>query len=436
MTTAPSGGLRALFSQGYTFGYSSVDLYRILHDHVLDSDSPNFGAPLGVFAHDRKLATAADRTVVALNVDTLYSSAWIDLRGGPTVLVVPPFGEDRYVSAELFDLYTYIVGYVTPRTHGRSGGRYFLVGPGWSGDTPDGIEEVFRSPTELMLVFMRTQLLDAEDIAAVHELQDEFALESSTPATAPAPMPSLPEPIDVRATPTTRFFDILGWMLSFMPPLEQDRELRERLTAAGVGRSDWSATLADDDTAQVLAGMAEGAAQLSARVATVRSSAELFGSRDFFAGDHVSRSVGAMLGILGNAAEEYLGVGYAGDDHGKPFDGATYDYEITFQPGDEPPVGAFWSITLYDADRFLYDNHLDRYKVDGTTLAEIEPAADGGRTILIRHDEPLPDQVAGWLPCPATPFTLTFRTYLPGAPVRDGSWSPPPVRRHPRLDPS
>ena len=166
----------------------------------------------------------------------------------------------------------------------------------------------------------------------------------------------------------------------------------------------------------------------------MRSSAELFGSRAFFAGDNLSRSVGAMLGILGNAAEEYLGVGYAGDDHGEPFDGSRFDYAITFRPGDEPPVGAFWSITLYDADRFLYDNRLERYKVDGTTLAGVAPAADGSRTLLIRHREPGADQVAGWLPCPATPFTLAFRTYLPGEAVRDGSWSPPPVRRLPRSE--
>ena len=244
----------------------------------------------------------------------------------------------------------------------------------------------------------------------------------------------MPEPIDVRAAPTTRFFDVLGWMLSFMPPLDEDRRLRERLAAVGIGRPDWSTTLADDETSEVLAGMAAGAEQLSARAATVRSSAELFGSRAFFAGDNLSRSVGAMLGILGNAAEEYLGVGYAGDDHGEPFDGSRFDYAITFGPGDEPPVGAFWSITLYDADRFLYDNRLDRYKVDGTTLAGVAPAADGSRTLLIRHREPGPDQVAGWLPCPATPFTLAFRTYLPGEAVRDGSWSPPPVRRLPRSE--
>jgi hypothetical protein len=189
MVTTENDDLQQLISQGYVFGYSSVDLYRILHDHALDPDAPAFKAPVGVFAHDRELATAADRTVVALNVDTLYSSAWIDLRSGPTVLVVPPFGENRYVSAELFDLSTFIIGYVTPHTHGRHGGRYLLVGPGWSGDTPQEIDEVFQSPTELMLVFVRTQLLDTADIDAVHDLQDRYALEPTTPAASPAPMP-------------------------------------------------------------------------------------------------------------------------------------------------------------------------------------------------------------------------------------------------------
>ena len=73
MATSEVIDLRALCDQAYVYGYASVDLYRILHDQALDPASPIHKAPLGVLAHERALATAADRTVVALNVDTLYS---------------------------------------------------------------------------------------------------------------------------------------------------------------------------------------------------------------------------------------------------------------------------------------------------------------------------------------------------------------------------
>ena len=48
-------------------------------------------------------------------------------------------------------------------------------------------------------------------------------------------------------------------------------------------------------------------------------------------------------------------------------------------------------------------------------------------TIDVRHDRPGEDRVANWLPCPAGAFGLTFRTYLPRAAIRDGSWTAPPV---------
>ena len=50
-------------------------------------------------------------------------------------------------------------------------------------------------------------------------------------------------------------------------------------------------------------------------------------------------------------------------------------------------------------------------------------------TLHIQHESPGPDREANWLPCPAGPFSLTFRTYLPRAEIRDGTWTAPPVRK-------
>ena len=161
----------------------------------------------------------------------------------------------------------------------------------------------------------------------------------------------------------------------------------------------------------------------------VRSSGEIFGSRQLFAGDHLARATGAFLGILGNAAEEYLGVGYQADARGRPFDGARR-YTITFAPGGLPPVSAFWSITVYDADKHLYANEIDRYVISSRHIARMNPDSDGGVTIDLQHEAPALGRVANWLPCPPGPFGLTFRTYLPGESIRSGAWTPPPVKPH------
>ena len=86
-------------------------------------------------------------------------------------------------------------------------------------------------------------------------------------------------------------------------------------------------------------------------------------------------------------------------------------------------MDAFWSITVYDADRFLYANELGRYVLGSRQLAGMARDRDGGITIDVAHARPAEDRVTDWLPCPAGPFVLTFRTYLPGAPIRDGSWT-------------
>ena len=79
------------------------------------------GGP-GLVARDR-LATAADRAVVAPNNDTLYASGWFALAAGDVTVeaeaMAPP---DRYWSVMLLDAYTH-VAYVCRRLHGRAGAR-------------------------------------------------------------------------------------------------------------------------------------------------------------------------------------------------------------------------------------------------------------------------------------------------------------------------
>ena len=72
----------------------------------------------------------------------------------------------------MFDLYTYILGYVSPRTNGTRGGRFLVISPGGSGDFPgnDGLP----CPTALCLVLLRTELFGDAD-RAVAAFQDGCA---------------------------------------------------------------------------------------------------------------------------------------------------------------------------------------------------------------------------------------------------------------------
>lgn len=425
--------VRELAHRAYVWGYPMVDLYAILRSHVLDPSSGEYRAPLNQVGHVRTLGTPDDKVVVAPNLDTPYSFAWLDLRAEPVVVTVPPFEPNRYLSLQISDLYTWIVGYVTPRTNGRGGGDFLIAREAWKGDVPPGIRKVFRSPTDLALGFFRTQLLSPDDLPNVHRLQDRIIVRplSVYLAKPGAPLPrGMPEPVapmDVRKTPTDpAFFNILNWMLQFMPVLPEEVDLRRDMATIGVVAGE---PFRPDATMQaaVIAGMQDGVAEIERYGAQVRSSAEIFGSREYLGNNYLARAAGAMLGMLGNAAEEFLGVGYPADANGKPFDGHKR-YRIHFKPDELPPVDAFWSITVYTPQRQPYANALGRYTINTPMVPSLLRDADGGFTIDIQHDSPGAEREANWLPVPQGPFILTFRAYQPREEIRNGSWrAPPPV---------
>ena len=220
------------------YGLPTVDLYRILHDFALDPASPEFKAPLNDVFHSRRLADPEDRSIVAMNVDTPYSYAWLDLRSEPVVLTVPAFEPERYLSAQLIDLYTYILGYISPRTNGHRGGEFLIAGPSWTEDDPPDMR-VFRCPTDLCLVLIRTQLFDEQDMPNVAALQQAVSvapLSATQGHAAPGAAGALAPiaPVDVRAAADLRFFDVLDWMLALMPALPEDRDLRDRMAHIGL----------------------------------------------------------------------------------------------------------------------------------------------------------------------------------------------------------
>ena len=77
----------------------------------------------GVINHTDDLATPNDRAIVVPNNDTLYSSAWYDLRHGDLIIDVPAMDHSRrYWNVMILDGYTH-VAYICRRHHGVAGSR-------------------------------------------------------------------------------------------------------------------------------------------------------------------------------------------------------------------------------------------------------------------------------------------------------------------------
>lgn len=74
-----------------------------------------------------------------------------------------------------------------------------------------------------------------------------------------------------------------------------------------------------------------------------------------------------MAGLGANPPEDAVYPLNVADADGQPLDG-DHAYRLHFDKDELPPVGAFWSVTMYDADGFQAANPLNRFALgDATT---------------------------------------------------------------------
>ncbi len=114
------------------------------------------------------------------------------------------------------------------------------------------------------------------------------------------------------------------------------------------------------------------------------------------------------------------------DEAGKPLDG-TYTYTLHFEKDALPPVGAFWSVTVDDADGFQVANPLNRFALSSWMPLKHNP--DGSLDLYFQNESPGAGKEANWLPAPKGPFNLLMRLYAPKSEALTGKWNPPPVTR-------
>ncbi|MCA9010411.1 MAG: DUF1254 domain-containing protein [Planctomycetaceae bacterium] len=121
-------------------------------------------------------------------------------------------------------------------------------------------------------------------------------------------------------------------------------------------------------------------------------------------------------------------IGNAENDGLKP-DGSK-KYTLRFEPGQLPPVNAFWSMTMYRMPEILHvDNPIDRYLLNAPILDQFKRDADGGLTLYFQHELPGEDKESNWLPAPEGWFMVVMRLYWPKQEALNGTWTPPQLQR-------
>ena len=95
--------------------------------------------------------------------------------------------------------------------------------------------------------------------------------------------------------------------------------------------------------------------------------------------DYLNRTAISKSSMYQNTAAETQYNLREFDSEGKSFDGNN-QYTVTFAKGQVPPVKGFWSLTLYNDEKFFFSNPLDRFSL-GTKNKTLKYAADGSLTL-------------------------------------------------------
>jgi len=439
---------RAIAEDGFIYGLPLVMNYAVLYEFNVDKNSSQYKAPFNQIKNEARVFTYKDTAVVTPNSDTPYSGLSLDLRAEPVVISVPAVGKERYYSVQLVDGNTYNYGYIGSRTTGTEPGDYLVAGPDWKGETPAGINKVFRSSTPFGLTIFRTQLFNADDMPNVVKIQAGYKVQPlSAYLNQPAP-PAAPKIDFVPATTSgikDNFYAYLDAALQFVPETPQNKNIRARLASIGIGPGktfDFK-DLSAEHKAAVLLGMKAGSDKVNALVANGgkdqngwRVGGLAGGDSAFYNNDWLKRAGTAMGGIYANDPAEAMYPATRKDSSGETLDTSKHNYTVTFPAGQLPPVNAFWSVTMYDGKtQLLIENPINRYLINSPMLPGMKKNKDGSLTLHIQKDSPGKALESNWLPAPDGPVYLAMRLYWPKTeppsilPAGEGSWQPPGIVR-------
>jgi hypothetical protein len=386
----------------------------------------------------RQFPDANSRDVVRLNVDTLYTTAFMDMAKGPWVFEMAA-NDQRYELMPFMDAWTNVFAAPGTRNTGTAGGRFLLAGPGWQGSVPEGLTLV-RSPTRIVWLLGRTQTNGAADYPAVHRLQDGLTLRTLAawqagqfeplPAWQPAAVKPAPPVLQMQAMSVENFFARLAVLLVDNPPAAADGPMVVKLARIGVAPGqppDWGV-------------LDRWGVSLGRWIANWTVARELKKPRDLVRGwstppsmlgnygtYYNTRAVVAMVGLGANLPADATYPNTRVDAAGQALNGR-HRYRLHFNAGELPPVNAFWSVTAYGADDFLIDNPLHRHALGDRDSLVFNP--DGSLDLHVQAEPPDGNRKNNWLPVKADePFLLNARLYWPKPSALDGTWGMPAVER-------
>lgn len=432
--------VREIASEAYMYFYSLISMI-VTRDVLTNTPAGHgYGGPMNTIVNIRAFPGANDRGVVRPNFDTLYSSAFIDLSSGPMILQTGDT-KGRYFLLPLLDAWSNVFAVPGKRTSGTGAQTYALVTPDWKGSLPSGVQ-VIVAPTSFVWMIGRTQTNGPSDYEFVHQIQDNYKVMTLSEYTSGKVKPisaKIDPSIDTKTPPLDQvnrmsaadYFKLASEAIKQNPPQMTDWSILERMKKIGfvVGQTyNLNAQPADVQTA-VAQGAKEALAEMARKLPTLAKVVNGWqmntDTMGVYGNYYLKRAIVAMVGLGANPPEDAIYPMAVADANGQPIDGAN-NYVLHFEKSELPPVGAFWSITMYDAQGFQVPNVLNRFAIGDRD--NLKYNTDGSLDIYFQSKDPGGDKTSNWLPSPASgTLGITMRLYAPAPEALNGVWNPPAI---------
>lgn len=424
----------------YFYPLISMDVTRRVMTNVPAGVKEGVG-PMNTFHHMRAFPTANFRDVVRPNFDTLYSVAWLNLTKEPLIVSVPDTG-GRYYLLPMLDMWSEVFAALGKRITGTNAASFAVVPKGWKGKLPKGVDRI-ESPTSYVWILGRTQTNGPKDYENVHKVQDDYTItplsqwgKKATPLKAvidPSVDMKTTPLVQVNTMPVDKYFSYGAELMKLNPPHATDWYQVTRLKRIGIepGKSFDFAKAPAEVKAGLARAVVDGLKQITEKTSTLSRVVNGWqmntDTMSVYGNNYLRRAIVAKIGLGANQPEDAICPLCIADADGKPLTGAN-KYVLHFAKDELPPVEAFWSITMYDAEGFQVANKLNRFAIGDRDALKFNP--DGSLDIYIQSESTGADKESNWLPSPAKGVLgVTMRLYAPKVQALDGRWNPPTVKK-------
>ena len=369
-------------------------------DAVSEAEGPF--APINQFAHYREFPDASNKSVVGLNVDTLYSLGALDLSQGTDRAVRSGDGRpllDHAVDRRLEQCAACARLAVTV---GSKGGNFAIVGPDWKGTRSRGLTEL-RMPTNLVMIGGRTYTANKDDYARFMRCRTNTSwcrCRNGASLHAAGQTCRSSRVLTTRRRCRTQvlamspetFFNRLnasaGHQSARARRPSHDGADREARHWTGRISSGWHA-FSPEVRKAIEDGVAEGKSH-----ARRRSRGKNVNGWDItldmgrYGTNYPYRAPGRSMA----SAETYLKTRSIRSPRRTATATAQWREQVHahFTKDEIPPVNAFWSLTMYDADAYLVPNPINRYALGDRSGMKF--GDDGSLTIYIQSESPGTDK--------------------------------------------